>query len=410
MIKISLKLIFSLLFIVSFFNSCQDECYYYQEVTEYHEILENLDTVKNSFSVVNDFAIKKPGNIYTYNQYLFVEEKNLGIHILDNSNPASPIPLKFIKLKGNSDFAVANNILLADNGTDLLSINISDLANIKIDKRTENINPDVLRPNNKVVTGYNEVKVKNKISCQNNNRFMQSSASPTMAGSSNPVSAGKGGSMAKFAVLGQYLYIANASVLHPIEISNPSNPIIKPTVSFVTNNVETIFPYKNYLYFGTGNGVLIYDCSGSPQVPAYKTMLSHALGCDPVVVSDDYCFSTVRNNTACRNGNTVNSLFIYNISNVNAPIYEAFKSLESPYGLGVKGNLVFICQADNGLTVYQWDPLSKAITLKHKYPDIHATDVIINTNTLIVTAENGLFQFDCTDPDNIQYLSTLSAF
>lgn len=391
------------------FNSCEDKCYYYEEVTEYQEILMDADEVKNSFAVVSDYTIKKPGNIYSYQNYLLVAEQNEGIHILNNTNPASPVPLKFIKLKGNSNFAVANDVLLADNGADLLSINIADLGNIRIDKRTENINPDILRPGNKVIAGYNAVKVKRKKSCDEDRSFNRSMMFASSAGASI-ISSGKAGSMAKFAVVNNYLYIAHESKLQPVNISNPINPVKLPAVDFVSNDIETIFPYKNYLYFGTSSGVLIYDCGSNPEVPVYRKTLTHALGCDPVVVSDDYCFSTVRNNTTCRNGNTVNAMYVYKVDNINAPLYVRNVALKSPYGLGVKNNLIFICQAENGLTVYNWDKTTNQATLKHSYPDIHAFDVIVNDNTLIVTADNGLFQFDCTDPDNIRYLATLSNF
>lgn len=407
MYKNILKFAFPAVCLLFLFNSCSDKCYYYEEVTVYEEILADASDVKNSFGVVNDFAIKKPGNIYTYNSYLFVAEKNEGIHILNNSNPASPIPLKFIKLKGNSNFAVAGDVLLADNGADLLSINFSDLENIKIDKRTENINPDIVRADNKVVAGYNETKVKKKMSCDNNDRFMMNAAE---ANPGSVAHAGKGGSMARFAVVGNFLYVTHSAVLLPVEITNPSNPVKKLAISFSNRNVETIFPYKDYLYFGTTSGVLVYDCAASPETPVYRKTLTHALGCDPVVVSEDICFSTVRNNIVCRGGNTINAMFIYNVSNINSPLYLRNIPMENPYGLGVKGNLIFVCQGDKGLSVYDWDPTSTMVTLKHNYEDIHAYDVIVNGNTLIVTAENGLFQFDCSNPDNIKYLATLSTF
>ncbi|MES2617340.1 MAG: hypothetical protein V4613_05650 [Bacteroidota bacterium] len=406
--------LFAIATIAFVFNGCEDKCYYYQEEIEYQEILTNVDEVKNSFEVVADFAIKKPGNIYSYQSYLFVAEQNEGIHILNNTNPASPVPLKFIKLKGNANFAVANDVLLADNGADLLSINFADLNNIKIEKRTENVNPDILRPDNKILSGYKEVKVKRKIPCEDNNRFgSNQSISPVFsssAGGGGTVSTGKAGSMAKFAVVNNYLYIAHSAVLQPLNISDPSHPIKLQKIQFSSDNIETIFPYKDYLYFGTSSGVLIYDCSSNPEVPVYRRTLSHALGCDPVVVSEDFCFSTVRNGTACRWGNTINSLYVFNVTDVNKPFFVNEVGLTNPYGLGVKDNLLFICQAESGLSVFNWNKLTGQVTLKHNYPDIHAYDVIVNDNTLIVTADNGLFQFDCTDPDNIKYLATLSNF
>ncbi len=404
------KTSFLFLFSALILNSCQDKCFYYEDSIEYHEILGDVSDVKNSFAVKTDFAIKKPGTIYTYNQYLLVAEKNEGIHILNNANPASPIPLKFIQLKGNSSFVVANNILLAENGADLLSINISDLNNITLENRVEGVNNDVLRGNNKLVIGYNEVKIRKKVECNGSFRERNNMMADAISSPAINVNAGKGGSMAKFTVLGNYLYIAHSSKLLPLNISNPSSPVKKLSISFTEGNVETIFPYKNFLYFGTSSGVLVYDCASNPEVPKYRNTLRHAIGCDPVIVSDDICFSTIRNGTACRNNNTVNELNIYDVKNVSMPIQLRNVPMDNPYGLGIKNDVLFICQANKGLTVLNWNAANKNVTLKHNYNDIHAYDVIVNGNTLIVTAENGLFQFDCTDTDNIRYLSTLVNF
>jgi hypothetical protein len=76
----------------------------------------------------------------------------------------------------------------------------------------------------------------------------------------------------------------------------------------------------------------------------------------------------------------------------------------------VKENLVFVCQGTKGLFVYNWSKNSNQVSLRHSYPDIHAFDVIVNGNVLIVTADNGLFQFDITNPDNITYMSKLANF
>src|SRR6188768_864103 len=111
------KLLYVLPLIIAL-NGCEDKCYYYEEQISYEEVLQPLADIKASFKVTEDFEITKPGNIYTYNNYLLVAEKFKGIHILDNSSPSNPVKIKFIELKGNENFTVVNNVLLADNGPD----------------------------------------------------------------------------------------------------------------------------------------------------------------------------------------------------------------------------------------------------------------------------------------------------
>ncbi len=79
------------------------------------------------------------GKIYYKDQLIFVNERNKGIHILDNSNPMAPLPIHFIHILGNEDIAIKGNILYADNISDLVAIDISDLANIEVTSRVKDL-------------------------------------------------------------------------------------------------------------------------------------------------------------------------------------------------------------------------------------------------------------------------------
>jgi hypothetical protein len=370
--------------------------------------------VKNSFKVENDFKIVNPGLIYTYENLLLVGEKNKGIHILDNSNPSNPTGLKFIHLLGNENISVMNDIVYLDNGIDLVYIDISDLSNVQFAGRVEGVFPERDRGNGNLYAGYNTRIVKRKIPCpqSSNNSMARGPSTANNAPAFSPsvtagnMPSGTAGSMSKFAILGNYLYITTANKLRPFDLSNAKNPLAKPTIGLSSNFVETIFPYNNSLYFGTSDGVLVYDCSGSPESPVYKKRLTHVMGCDPVVVKDDFAFSTIRSGTTCRSNVATGLLNIYNVgfSGGNNPISTI--SLVEPYGLGVDKSIVVVCQGEHGLFLYDWNKPS-TLTLRHSYPDIKAYDVIMKDNILIVTANNGLFQFDYSNPDAVKYLSTL---
>jgi len=71
-------------------------------------------------------ALKNPGKIFTYNNLLLVNETAKGIHIYDNTNIESPIELSFISIPGNMDFSVRQNLIYADNITDMVIIDISN--------------------------------------------------------------------------------------------------------------------------------------------------------------------------------------------------------------------------------------------------------------------------------------------
>jgi hypothetical protein len=98
-------------------------------------------TTYNQITTMQPQVLEKPGKIYIYQQYAFVNELNKGVHIIDNTDPYNPVKIKFISIPGNKDMAVKNGILYADNFTDVVAINIRDVNDIKVTKRLKNILP-----------------------------------------------------------------------------------------------------------------------------------------------------------------------------------------------------------------------------------------------------------------------------
>lgn len=83
--------------------------------------------------------IENLGKIYYKDPYIFVNERFKGIHVFDNSDPTQPTPIAFIQIYGSEDIAISGNILYADNYTDLVAIDISDLNNVQVVNRVENL-------------------------------------------------------------------------------------------------------------------------------------------------------------------------------------------------------------------------------------------------------------------------------
>ncbi|MCB0636219.1 MAG: hypothetical protein KDC54_06360 [Lewinella sp.] len=65
------------------------------------------------------------GKIYYKAPYIYATDRGRGIHIVDNSDPTAPERIGFIHIPGNSDLAIRNNILYANNVNDLVAIDIS---------------------------------------------------------------------------------------------------------------------------------------------------------------------------------------------------------------------------------------------------------------------------------------------
>ena len=75
--------------------------------------------------------VNNPGRIYVYHQFLLVNEIDQGIHLFDNTDPASPKNLGFIQMLGNTDMAIRDNILYSDHLGSLVALAVADFAAIE---------------------------------------------------------------------------------------------------------------------------------------------------------------------------------------------------------------------------------------------------------------------------------------
>lgn len=76
-------------------------------------------------------TISNPGKIYSYNHLLFVNEHNLGVHIIDNATPAQPAQIAFIEILGNSDIVIKNDIMYADHMGNLVALKLNNFNSIE---------------------------------------------------------------------------------------------------------------------------------------------------------------------------------------------------------------------------------------------------------------------------------------
>ncbi|MDX1445292.1 MAG: hypothetical protein R3333_03845, partial [Lishizhenia sp.] len=101
-------------------------------------------------------------------------------------------------------------------------------------------------------------------------------------------------------------------------------------------------------------------------------------------------------------------LDVVDVSNPANPILKSSFSLTNPHGLGVNGDVLFVCDGSDGLKVFDnTDPLVVGDHLTQSFSTIQAIDIIPLGNLAIVLTKDGVYQYDCTDVQNIQYLSQI---
>lgn len=72
------------------------------------------------------------GKIYVKGNLLLINKPYEGIHVVDNSNPASPVNLSFIEIPGNIDISMKGNYLYADYAGQVAVIDLSNVNNPRL--------------------------------------------------------------------------------------------------------------------------------------------------------------------------------------------------------------------------------------------------------------------------------------
>jgi hypothetical protein len=223
---------------------------------------------------------------------------------------------------------------------------------------------------------------------------------------------GQGGSMARFTIAGDYMYTVDNSTLKMFDLSEPAKPLfLEGKTQRLGQNIETIFSMDTLLFIGSQDGMYIYNIV-RPQFPEYLSNVIHIRSCDPVVASGNYAYVTL-NSSGVWCGNTVNGLFIYDISNIGNPkeIYSNTQ-LNTPQGLGVDGNKLFVCEAAKGVQVFDVSNPAKPVWIDDlsyitEAQGVNTYDVIPLGGLLLTSTDRGLFQFDYSG-EKMQFVSKIT--
>ena len=94
--------------------------------TVYRPEYKTKDEVRANIKSSTPIELTAPGKLFYKDGYVFLNELNKGVHIIDVRNPSAPNNIAFVHVPGAVDLAVRGNILYADMYTDLVAIDITD--------------------------------------------------------------------------------------------------------------------------------------------------------------------------------------------------------------------------------------------------------------------------------------------
>ena len=409
-------------------TACTDQCTETRVFRQYTPVSLTTNQVRMGLNIAKARELVNPGKIYTKDGYLFINELKMGIHVIDNRNPSAPKPLAFINIPGNGDMAVRDNFLYADSYMDLVTLDISNLADIHEVARTQNVftqgqfdggywyyramNGNDLIQDQRVDYIKQTIKTNCEATPGSNGwqRGLQfASVSSDTKASSGGGTSGTGGSMARFTLYDKFLYAVSSSDMKLFNVQQPSKPALSSTVNMGWG-IETIFPYKDKLFIGSQTGMLIYD-NADPAKPKQLSVFQHARVCDPVVVNDNTAYVTLRSGSTCQG--FTNQLDVVDITNLTNPRLVKSYPMRNPHGLGVDFPNLFICEGAYGLKSFNVsDPMQIDKNLQQYMEDLQAYDVIpmgtvSGAKTLLLIGKDGFYQFDYSNPRSLRLLSKI---
>lgn len=386
-----------------------------QTFTYYQPVYKTAAEVRANIKSNTPQPIQRPGKIYKYGQYIFLNELDKGIHVINNKNPSQPQRVAFIDIPGNMDIAVKNNILYADLYTDLIALDISNPEQIVLKKVIENVFPhrywnSFVADTTMIIASWvqKDTVVKSKGDFQNwlnRNVTIFFESTQLWNAFSNKASAapyGVGGSMARFTITNDRLYTVGHSDLDVFNITDPVDPQHSSRKN-VGWNIETIYPFMGNLFIGSQSGMYIYSIS-NPDNPVQTGQFNHVRSCDPVIADDKYAYVTLRSGTFCQG--FTNELDILQLNGLNDPTLLKVYNLTNPHGLSKDGSVLFVCDGQDGLKIYNAADVMN-LTMIKQLENLDAYDVITVQGNALVVAKDGLYQFDYSNLANIRLLSKM---
>ncbi|MDR0749829.1 MAG: hypothetical protein LBF62_09695 [Tannerellaceae bacterium] len=411
---------------IVFISSCTDK--YTEDIRVNVPVYMPYGELRSGVTKAAPRELVKPGKIYFKGSYLLVVEHFEGIHFIDVSNPARPQNKTFVEVPGCVDIAMKDDLLYADSYVDLVILDVSDINNIREAGRENNLLPYTLPPaendrlpygkvdeDKGVVIGWQEGREKRELETvyypyypeyvMEDNLWSSGVVSPGVGTGGG--STGKSGSMARFGIYDKYLYLVSGNnQLHTLNISNPAKPVQEGWIPFYGAQYETMFIHDKHIFLGTQGGMVVYSLK-VPSVPQLTGQYSHITSCDPVVVQDSIAYVTLRGGTLCNGG--VNRLDVVKMTN-DYSAYELVASygMGNPYGLGIDGNVLFVCDGKDGLRIFDATDYT-AITdnpLAH-FPEIRTYDVIPVNGYLFMIGDDGFYLYDYSDIKNIRLIGQI---
>ena len=386
------------------------------DVTYFVPVYETTDQLAQKVSIDPPKDYAEAGKIVTYQQYIFINKPQEGIHVVDNSDPANPQNLHFISIPGSLDMSIIDDHLYSDMYSALVVFDISSITEPQLveDFTVEDVfyyNPyitlDVVINTTEIgqytryepidnslgiVTSWRTEVRQEPLEDQQLRYLMLESADVSTTATTDGANFGEvstAGSMTRFLPIESYLYTINFNELVLFSIAEDYRPSRFARLDTGTQ-AETLFQLNDLLFVGSTTGMLMYDVS-SPSNPDYINSINHFRSCDPVVADTDYAYVTLRGGTNCFT--ETNELQIIAISDPQNLEVVSRQVMFNPHGLAIHEDFLIVCDGGAGLKVLNVeDRVNPEVVTTESIP--FAYDIIVDYPNAVVVGEGVIYQYN----------------
>lgn len=403
--------IFTVVSISLLFSACiKDTNTTTKTYTIYRPVYKAKSAVLTTINGSSSQAIEHAGKIYIKGNFIYLNEVNKGIHIIDNSNPSRLAQIAFLSIPGNLDIAIKGNILYADMYSDLLALDITDPHHAKLTSTLSNFFTGRIYVNGSVSINETQIAVdwKQKDTTvligqlPGNCDFCQFDMLTASSTNATISSKGVAGSMAGMVLMNDNLYaITEMNSVGIVDIRNAAVPKLDSNF-FAGYVLQTIFPFEDKLFLGSAIGMFMYDVS-DPKHPVSLGEFTHGRACDPVITDGSYAYVTLHAGDGC--GGERNELDVIDVKDLQHTSLVKTYQLKKPTGLCKDGDVLFICD-DDAVKVYNAS-IPGALQLLQSIKSNEPYDIIATNNNAMVINNDGLYQYNYSDVNQIRLLSFL---
>ena len=321
----------------------------------------------------------EPISLTIEKERIFIADLVTGIQVYDVADRAAPTYVMTIPVRENRASAIKDDILYANDLGSLLAIRIGDdgYEVVKEIKSQPEYHSD-LAFHERHDRGYG-------CACSTGRDVVAPNG--TFAG-------GGGSSFATFAVIDDYLYYLDDWTLITADITVPADPQVIGRTP-IGWQIETLYPTQDYLFIGGTRGMFIFD-RRDPASPEMIGHVQHFRGCDPVVVSGDIAFVTLRGGNVC--GQAPDVLLCIDIKNPAKPTIIGERSMKTPHGLAVENHLLYVSKGTRGFVLLDVNTPASPTKIAG-WADRPTRDFIWSGATLYTLGFDNVMIFDVSTPE-----------